>query len=58
MKKISASVWMVLFTLMISLSSCELVKGIFKAGVWVGVLTVVAVIALVVFIISRLTDKK
>lgn len=36
-------------------TGCELVEGIFKAGVWVGVLIVVAIIALVIWIISRIT---
>jgi hypothetical protein len=28
-------------------SGCELVKGIFKAGVWVGVLAILALVAVV-----------
>lgn len=36
-------------------TGCELVEGIFKAGVWVGIIIVVAVIALVIWIISRIT---
>lgn len=39
-------------------SSCEAIAGIFKAGVWSGVLLVVGIIALVIFIISRLAGKK
>ena len=39
--------------LMFSLSSCELIGDIFKAGVWTGLLLVAAVIALVIWIISR-----
>ena len=38
-------------------SSCAVVGGIFKAGVWVGVLIVVAIIALVVFLVSRGSNK-
>ncbi|MEO6315001.1 MAG: phosphatidate cytidylyltransferase [Chitinophagaceae bacterium] len=41
-----------------SVSSCEAIGGIFKAGVWSGVLLVVGLIALVIFIISRLGGKK
>ncbi|MEP6675606.1 MAG: phosphatidate cytidylyltransferase [Ferruginibacter sp.] len=41
------------FCLILSLSSCEAIAGIFKAGVWVGVLIVVAVIGLIVFALSR-----
>jgi hypothetical protein len=37
----------------IALSGCELIAGIFKAGVWVGVLLVVGVIALILWLISR-----
>lgn len=35
------------------LSSCEVIGGIFKAGVWVGVIVVVAVIALILWLIGR-----
>jgi hypothetical protein len=35
------------------LSSCEVIGGIFKAGVWVGVLVVVGIIALILFFIGR-----
>lgn len=38
----------------ISLSSCEVIGGIFKAGVWTGVLAVVIVVALVIWIIARI----
>jgi heme/copper-type cytochrome/quinol oxidase subunit 4 len=51
MKKTSLFVLMAILT---TLSSCELVQGIFKAGVWAGVLMVVGVVALVFFLISRL----
>lgn len=40
-----------LFT--ISLQSCQVVGGIFKAGVWVGVVAVVGVIGLIVFLIGK-----
>jgi len=35
------------------LSSCEVIGGIFKAGVWVGILIVVAIIGLIVWLIGR-----
>ncbi|HYD20101.1 MAG TPA: phosphatidate cytidylyltransferase [Flavipsychrobacter sp.] len=44
----------VLMAMLVTLSSCELIGDIFKAGVWAGVLMVVGVIALVFFLISRL----
>lgn len=37
-----------------SLASCELVEGIFKAGVWTGVIVVVLVLALIIWLISRI----
>jgi len=40
------------------LSSCQIIEGIFKAGVWVGILAVVGIIALIIFIISRVGGRK
>jgi hypothetical protein len=48
----------VLAFLTVSLSSCELVGDIFKAGVWVGVLVVVGIIALIIFVISKVSGRK
>ena len=38
-------------------SSCAVVESIFKAGVWVGVLIVVAIIGLIIWILSRFTKR-
>lgn len=35
------------------LTSCEVVGGIFKAGIWVGVIVVVAIVALVLWLIGK-----
>jgi len=44
------------FTLIVSilicLSSCSAIEGIFKAGVWVGIIAVVVVIILIIWLIS------
>lgn len=40
------------------LSSCEVIGGIFKAGVGVGIFIVVFVVALIVFLISRAGGSK
>jgi hypothetical protein len=45
-------VLMVLLSL--SLAACQAIEGIFKAGVWVGVIMVVAVIALVGFAVAKM----
>jgi hypothetical protein len=42
-----------LVLLAIATSGCELAAGIFKAGVWVGVLAVVVVLGLVFMLIGR-----
>lgn len=36
-------------------NSCALIEGVFKAGVWVGILIVVAIIAAVIWLISKVT---
>ncbi|MGY4383829.1 hypothetical protein ACXZ1K_00615 [Pedobacter sp. PWIIR3] len=36
-----------------TLSSCELVQGIFKAGVVTGVIVVVLVVALIIWLVSK-----
>ncbi|WP_197413223.1 hypothetical protein [Pedobacter sp. Leaf176] len=36
-----------------TLSSCELAQGIFKAGVWSGIIIVVIVVALIIWILSK-----
>lgn len=45
---------MVLF----SLTSCEVIGGIFKAGMGVGIFIVIAVIALIIWIISKFGGSK
>lgn len=42
----------------LTLTSCELVGGIFKAGMGVGIFIVIAIIAVIVFIISKLGGRK
>ena len=35
------------------LSGCEVIGGIFKAGMWVGILIVAAIVGLVLFLINK-----
>jgi hypothetical protein len=44
----------VLVAASMSLSGCEVVGGIFKAGMWVGVIFVVLIIAIVGFIAAKI----
>jgi len=39
--------------LLVTLSSCQAIGDIFKAGVWVGIIIVFVVIFLIVFLIGR-----
>ena len=43
----SAITFATLVALAVNLTACELVKGIFKAGVWVGVLGVLGVVVVI-----------
>jgi hypothetical protein len=49
MKKLP--LYFALFAFVTSFSSCELAGDIFSAGMWVGVLIVVAVIALIIWLV-------
>jgi hypothetical protein len=46
-----------LFTLIVSLSSCELIGDIFKGGVYVGMIIVILVIAIVIWLLSKISRK-
>ena len=41
----------------IAMSGCELAEGIFKAGMAVGVFVVIAIIALVIFLVSKVRTR-
>ena len=38
----------------VPLAGCEVIGGIFKAGVWVGALAVILVVVLVVFVAGKI----
>ena len=42
-----------LLALRITFTSCEAIGGIFKAGMWVGVIVVVGIIALVLWLLGK-----
>ena len=44
--------------LVITLSSCEAIGGIFKAGMWTGIIFVAVIVALIIFVITRLGRRK
>lgn len=43
----------ILALLTMALAGCEIIGGIFKAGVWSGILLVVVVVGFIVWLISR-----
>lgn len=47
-----------LLVILISVTSCSIVKGIFEAGVGVGIFIVVIILAIIAFVISKITGKK
>ncbi|MDD3005368.1 MAG: hypothetical protein PHH66_10720 [Flavobacterium sp.] len=38
-------------------TSCEVIEGIFKLGMGVGIFMVIAIIAVIIFIITKLNKK-
>ena len=40
------------------LSGCSAIEGIFKAGVWTGILFVAAIVGIIIFIIAKLGSRK
>lgn len=50
MKQIS---YLILVTFAMMLTSCEVIGGIFKAGVWTGLLLVAVVVGLIIFLLTR-----
>jgi hypothetical protein len=46
--------WLIsLILLTASMSSCSVISGVFKAGMWTGILVVVVIFMLLVFLIKR-----
>lgn len=58
MKKLQLFTAPVLLLLLTTLSSCEAIKGIFKAGMGFGIFLVLAVIGIIVFIAMKAGGKK
>lgn len=50
MKKLTS---LLLVMVVISMTSCKIVGGIFKAGVWTGIIIVALVVGLVIYLLSR-----
>lgn len=44
--------------IIVSSSSCAVIGGIFKAGVWTGVVLVAAILGAIIYFISAATKRK
>ena len=50
----------VIFSLLfmaVTLTSCQAIAGIFKAGIWVGIVIVVVIVAIIFWLISKAGKK-
>lgn len=45
------------FIILLTMNSCEVIEGIFEAGMGVGIFLVIAVIAIIIYIITRFSKK-
>jgi hypothetical protein len=43
---------------LLSVSSCSLIEGIFKAGMGVGIFIVVIILAVIAFVVSKFMGRK
>ena len=57
MKKNVLAVLSVIVMAAVSLSGCEIIGGIFKAGVWTGTILVVLIVAIVIWVVSKLFSR-
>lgn len=53
MNKVKFNLIPVVLFLMLSLSSCEAIGAIFKAGVWVGIVIIVIVLVIIFWLIRK-----
>jgi len=42
-----------LFVISMSMSSCEAIAGIFKAGMWTGIIVVALIVGLILYFVGR-----
>lgn len=45
--------WLLVTATALTLSSCQVIGGIFKAGVWVGILVVVLIVGVILWLVGR-----
>jgi hypothetical protein len=52
MKKLS-TIWLSVLAMAMTLSSCEVVGGIFKAGFWTAIILIVLVVVIILWLVNR-----
>jgi hypothetical protein len=53
MQRVS-TVWLYALAVAMTLSSCEVIGGIFKAGMWVGIFLVVIVVVVILWLVRKM----
>ncbi len=53
MKKIQFTIYTMATLLLLSISSCDFIAGVFKGGVYVGVFLVIIVIAVILWLVNK-----
>ena len=54
MKKFtSGNMALLMLVFAVTFTSCEAIGGIFKAGIWVGIIIVVIIVAIIFWLISK-----
>ncbi|RYD96009.1 MAG: phosphatidate cytidylyltransferase [Sphingobacteriales bacterium] len=51
--KRNSSLWLFLAALTMTLTSCEVVGGIFKAGFWTAIILIVLVVGIILWLVGR-----
>ena len=57
MKKSISPLLSFLLIMSVMLSGCEVIGGIFKAGMWTATIIIVLIIAIVIWIISKMSGR-
>ena len=57
MKKFNYITILLLISMSFGLSSCEVIGGIFKAGMGVGAFAIIAVLVLIIFLVTRVMGR-
>jgi hypothetical protein len=44
--------------ILLSITSCSIIKGIFNVGIGVGIFIMIAIVAIVIFVITKILGQK